>query len=480
MRFAGWVRGWLWVVLLVAGCDAGPGPDAGRDAGRPDAGRDAFDPSCHFDCFGYYACEGGVILRYANTPVPCEHWMGRCPSYPDPSATCLEGCREGARGPTAEMVCNENQPHAVGDPCASDADCQPTGSEPDGFGGYRPIVLTCGMGGTCQRVFPELCNAVDDDGDGSIDEDCLARPRRIGSGAIPGPGARFVLGRERIGVISGYVGESRLTLFDESGAVVGTIDAGLASFQDLTTDGRDLVVLLHAPYASSAELLVIGSDAAIARRVTLRDVIAERYVRVLRFGAEWLVYDGGSVSRHRADGARIDTAPLTTWPNLESAPIDGGLLLVASYEGVFEPLRLRTPLAILLPPYMPEELRMGSRLIALEGAILGVGSNDYAGTRLVRYDAVTGLELERLGIGHLPALAPLPLTHAGDAAALSWRDGDVLRTQLFDAGGVEVGRTELDLAGVEGVHLVAGEMAGGARIIAIGDTTFTVLAPAER
>ena len=40
------------------------------------------DPGCHWDCFGYYACEGARVVRYTNAPVPCSEWTGRCPLTP--------------------------------------------------------------------------------------------------------------------------------------------------------------------------------------------------------------------------------------------------------------------------------------------------------------------------------------------------------------------------------------------------------------
>jgi len=119
-----------------------------------------------------------------------------------------------------------------------------------------------------------------------------------------------------------------------------------------------------------------------------------------------------------------------------------------------------------------------SRLVTVGDVILCAAWDP--GARLVRFDAASGLELERRRVGELPVAEPLPLTRAGDAAALSWRDGNVLRTLLFDASGNEVGRTELDITGIEGGRLTGGEMAAGARVIAIGASSFAVIAPADR
>lgn len=473
------MRTYALLLALMVGCGGDPGgPDARVDARVARDGGPDVDPYCHWDCFGGYACEGGVVLRYAATPVPCPAWTGRCPSYPEPVSPCMEGCREGAFGTTAEMVCEENQPHAPGDPCATDGDCQPPGMELDGFGGSRTITLVCGASGTCERVPYEDCNGVDDDGDGATDEDCFASPGPIVCAPLLGPPGWAVVGTDRIGLLTGYSGEEALTLVDPSGEATGTFVE--PDLRQVTTNGHDIVAVRYVAYATTAELVVLGPDAAVRVRVILRDVIPERSIRVLPFGDEWLVYDGGRISRHTASGARIDFATLEVYPSLSVAPIDGGLLLVESYLGAFTPKILRVPLEVVDPPYVPGELRQATRLIALGTTILGTGASDYDGTFLIRYDAATGLELERLRIGHLTTLDPPAFTRAGDAVAYSYRDGDVLRTRLFDASGTEVGRTLLDVVGVEHGAPYAGEMAVGPRIVSVGETTFCILAPAER
>lgn len=477
----------MWVVaglVVVLGCG---GPEDMRDAdvgvdggGVPDTG---FDPGCHWDCFGRYACEGGVVVRYAHAPVPCSEWTGRCPLYPGNADVCLDGCVEGASAPTAEALCSENQPHSVGDPCRSDDDCQPGGSEPDGFGGTRPIMLWCEVpegesSGLCARLSPEVCNGVDDDGDGESDEDCLAHPRLLGEGALPGIAGRVVIAARRIGVVSGFAGEEHITVHDETGALIGEVTEALADYQDLATDGEDLFVLLHDNYASSGEVLVLGDDASVARRIALRDVPATRYLRLRPFGGEWLLYSfEGPLSRHTADGARIDGTTLET-ADLEVAPIDGGLLALATFGGTPYAARVTIPLTAIGRPDRASVMNP-SRLVTIGDVILCEAWDP--GARLVRFDAASGLELERRPLGELPRPeTPLPLTHAGDAAALSWRDGDVLRTLLFDASGTEVGRTELDITGVDGLRLFGGEMVGGARVVAAGASTIWVLAPADR
>ena len=135
------------------------------------------------------------------------------------------------------------------------------------------------------------------------------------------------------------------------------------------------------------------------------------------------------------------------WPDLEVAPVDGGLLAVATFSGVPYATRVPIPLTAITRPDTAN-LVDASRLVTVGDVILCAAWDP--GARLVRFDAASGLELERRRVGDLPVAEPLPLTRAGDAAALSWRDGNVLRTLLFDASGNEVGRTELDITGIEG------------------------------
>lgn len=474
-----------WVVLMVGcgGPDDMPDGEVGLDAGIDTAIDTGIDPGCHWDCFGRYACEEGTVVRYAHAPVPCAEWTGRCPLYPGNADVCVDGCVEGASGPTPEALCNENQPHVVGDPCETDDDCQPSGSEPDGFGGTRPIVLRCDVpegesSGMCVRVAPETCNAVDDDGDGEIDEDCAATPGLLGRGTLRGIGGRFVVASTRIGVVSGFAGEEFITVHDETGARVGEVEVDLTDFQDLATDGTDLLVLLYEHYASSAEILVLGDDGSVVRRIPLTDVPAVRYLHLRPFGGQWLLHSfEGPMSRHAAGGARIDGTGLEGWPDLDVAPIDGGLLAVATFSGVPYATRVPIPLTTVARPDTAN-LVNASRLVTLDDVILCAAWDP--GARLVRFDAASGLELERRWVGELPVAERLPLTRAGDAAALSWRDGTVLRTLLLDASGNELGRTELDIPGLESGPLVGGEMVGGARVIATGASSFSVLAPADR
>lgn len=124
----------LWV-SMVAAC--GPAPDAppadaeaGLDA--PDAPHASPDTNagCHWDCFRARFCAAGVVHEVVHAPVPCDRWTGSCPTTA--LGTCPFGC--GDRAPIAdvggwEVYCEGTEQRLAGDPCETDADCQPPAPE---------------------------------------------------------------------------------------------------------------------------------------------------------------------------------------------------------------------------------------------------------------------------------------------------------------------------------------------------------------
>lgn len=147
-------RGWMLVAaVLMVGCGGGSHE---RDAGAEDALLDVraplgpadaadatsglpdtFDPFCHYDCFRGFWCADGEVWEQIHAPVPCNAWTGMCPRRM--LGTCEEGCSDRVPytsgwlpEPAWTTFCEEGEVKRVGDPCESDADCQPPeGAEPE-------------------------------------------------------------------------------------------------------------------------------------------------------------------------------------------------------------------------------------------------------------------------------------------------------------------------------------------------------------
>jgi hypothetical protein len=145
-------REWMWLAVALVGCGGAHERDAGADDARLDVGAardvgplevsvpddvpdttalpDTFDPFCHYDCFRGSWCADGVVWEQIHAPVPCREWTGMCPRRM--LGTCEQGCSAripstpGWR-PTPEwtLYCVEGEAKRVGDPCETDADCQP-------------------------------------------------------------------------------------------------------------------------------------------------------------------------------------------------------------------------------------------------------------------------------------------------------------------------------------------------------------------
>src|SRR6266496_1211823 len=129
----------------IAGASGSGGTTSGGTGGT-------FSPGCHYDCFGRTTCADGVVTSWANVPVPCSQWTGSCPH--SIVGMCQKGCgasnsRIGASMTCPLVVCKENAPKVLGDPCETNDDCRPS---PALTGGATPenVYLRCDItAGTC-------------------------------------------------------------------------------------------------------------------------------------------------------------------------------------------------------------------------------------------------------------------------------------------------------------------------------------------
>jgi hypothetical protein len=131
--------------LLIAALVLGPGACGGDAAPWPDAdGVDTAaelsvdpgfhpdaDPDCHYDCPCAPTCTNGVETLFACAPMPCSYSTD--PKDCETSrTTCPSGCRDvygfGQLLSTSlepGTLCRPGAGRSVGDPCSTDADCQP-------------------------------------------------------------------------------------------------------------------------------------------------------------------------------------------------------------------------------------------------------------------------------------------------------------------------------------------------------------------
>lgn len=100
-----------------------------NDTGGED--EETSDPNCHYDCFAHYTCEDGEVYWQPGGPIPCDiGGEGSC-TKGHKVGDCEEGCRIDANelpgnGPDGwPVMCEENRPRDVGEPCTSDDDCSP-------------------------------------------------------------------------------------------------------------------------------------------------------------------------------------------------------------------------------------------------------------------------------------------------------------------------------------------------------------------
>lgn len=97
----------------------------------------SYDAYCHYDCFGWADCVGGVATAWGNGAVECRHWSGSCPI--EGRVECREGCSTHLTGSeyfddlspewfNPRRLCEEGRWREIGDPCVTDADCADTRS----------------------------------------------------------------------------------------------------------------------------------------------------------------------------------------------------------------------------------------------------------------------------------------------------------------------------------------------------------------
>ncbi|MGM0558674.1 MAG: hypothetical protein ACQEVA_19970, partial [Myxococcota bacterium] len=140
------------VALFVAGCpdesetpspsdtgatdtsDTSDTSDDVENADTDDTGgedQETSDPNCHYDCFAHYTCENGEVYWQSGGPIPCEVGGAELCTKGDKVGDCQEGCRIDedelpSNGPDGwPIMCEENRPRGVGEPCSSDDDCSP-------------------------------------------------------------------------------------------------------------------------------------------------------------------------------------------------------------------------------------------------------------------------------------------------------------------------------------------------------------------
>lgn len=135
-------RGVLLVVALGIGGFGCQSASAIADA-RPEPEQ---DDTCHVDCFGSVECHDGIVTAWANTPVPCDQWTGECPHHD--SEPCERGCRVDTEAiyssyEDPSVMCEENRPKQVGDPCVDDSYCDPQVATWDEDGNIINVYLQC-------------------------------------------------------------------------------------------------------------------------------------------------------------------------------------------------------------------------------------------------------------------------------------------------------------------------------------------------
>lgn len=95
------------------------------------------DPNCHYDCFTHYTCEDGVVYFQQGGPIPCDIGGSELCDRGYEVGECEDGCRSDTFFPDPSgpdgwpIMCEENRPRAVGEPCASDDDCSPAETSAD-------------------------------------------------------------------------------------------------------------------------------------------------------------------------------------------------------------------------------------------------------------------------------------------------------------------------------------------------------------
>lgn len=471
------------LLLVLGGCAASAaGTDGGGVTSHGD--RDTYDPSCHWDCFGGYRCVDGVIHRIAYSPIPCWEWTGECPHVPA-GVSCALGCRDGATDYRSSHLedagpglCLDVIARRAGDPCRPDIadDCALAEPVADGFGGTSVPTLTCDAGSaTCVATPVEVCNGVDDDGDGTTDEACARVPRLVTSAACP---------ELRDAVITS-AGAALLVSASTSGAqLVGIAPDGSARFAPVDFAGTERaleaspggVVLVRTGAITTVSDLGVVTQLAIDRSVAVAGT-----GHVVPFGADWVVLDGHG---HAELFASSDGHLVATGAGPGRAVAAGTDVFVFEDAGTF--------VFVHLLEYIDAPPQLYSAIAGDGGAYGGLGRAAFDDARIL-FPALDGTTREPalVSFGRSGArwtsLMPLvaPATHTAvaldadaGAIALTWFDGAVLRTRLLDAHLAELGRTELVLP-VPPTDLWMGPTPSGFRVVVAMPGEYALVAPLE-
>ena len=502
---------WLGVVLGVTGCD----PEPGSTDGAVDSGVDASDDGaldggivdradlsgCHYDCFGGFFCRDGSVYQETPAPIGCRDWTGACPSLLRTDVVCARGCREFAYGRLPEEVCEENVPKDVGSPCTAPEHCTPGRTVPDGFGGNAPLALDCDTTTSlCVLGVAELCNGIDDDGDGTTDEDCTITARIVADVSSPprSSASDVAFSSDRIALL-------RRTMIDTSGPgvaleIVSPDGVALTSHTDLLyaqgveREPGGWVLLRHDGRGIVDELVRLRDDATRIV-VPLTDATRSRYAALVPFGTSYLVLgltelsDGITLSLHDGTtGARTATGVLMTTPDfgIHHAPLGADVLIVsASFRIPIDAFRITPPLAVTMPtPTTPSRRGRIGGLTILAARYYAVVEDASGAHVLGAFDSVTGewTELTPLGTLLPEAFTSFPPVIAADGENLlvSWVAPDgMLRTIALDATGSRIGTSIIEV-GVPVDGLWAGSTSAGARVIVPTATGWLFVAPGER
>lgn len=366
----------LAIALVVAACASEPTPVDG-DAGSSDAS--------WIDCApvpcgprGYVCREGRVLRRVGSVVSRCDP-AGRACEEVEHETQCELGCVEGATGLQLEAVCRWREP---GDRCAAQADCEPH-AEP------APALRCDLVNGVCVVPGPEVCNGVDDDGDGVTDPACLPPPPRLALVPFEGSPERVAFGPDRIALLSSDAAGARtVQVVDSAGAPVVTHELRGTPRALAYLEG-ELVVLLRE--ASEAPLVVRLRDDGARSAVALALGVPGEPLSFTGDAEGWTLAAplssgaGVGLTRHAPTGERVAMRRHDGWSGLRTLVRAGSTTWIElSPEGVLAHL---TPSLGLEPAAWPASVAVtwgthahGDELVALGQTL----ENEIA---LVRLDA---------------------------------------------------------------------------------------------
>lgn len=481
--------GGVLLLLLVGGCGTAttPGVDGSTDAASlVDAGHDAAsvvdvgadadrDTSCYPPEFTpRFHCSGGTVYETQCSTGPCV----TCTTFERTDVSCPNGCRMNPLQfpQQPEDVCAIVA--EVGTPCAVDGDCMPAAAD-DGYGGPPiPGVLHCDVGHRACARDDELCDTVDDDLDGTVDEGCACIGRTLlftGVPAIPGEAA---MGGDRILVSAWSDLGTRLALTDPSGLALATFPVPSAASL-ARIDGGFLYG--QGTGARPAALRRIGDDG-------------------MRFGTDVLVPWGGplthvglwgsdvvaiaptgtvplwSLARVTPEGVVAATGTFAASEDVRLASLDDGTPLVVD-GATSEPIRLLVAAtdATTHEVATASSDRVGpASEVVHAGGRLWITAHDASGAVVIAaIDPATGDWAETLSLGTIttsPGIGGVvdPVVHLaarGEHLFALWRDlHGAVRTVVLDTTGARLGESTLPLEGPS--SLVPGGTDAGMRVVA--------------